>query len=205
MCLTFPQFNGNLLINKLFQITLRKGDDVQVSPKEEIAASRKEQIMQHAAALFASQGYYKTTTAHVAEEVGVTQPYVFHFFKTKEQLYLAVLDRAFHRVQHAFDSVDAPPDQLSNRMGEAFNSLLGTHRNEMLLLMQCFATPEPAVRDFAQATFSQVYESVKERFEKAGVPNASFEASIFISCGLIITLSKVLNMPKLSPWSNDLE
>jgi AcrR family transcriptional regulator len=83
-----------------------------VSPKEEIAASRKEQIMHHAAALFASQGFYKTTTAHVAEAVGVTQPYVFHFFKTKEQLYIAVLDRAFHRMQHAFASVQAPPEPL---------------------------------------------------------------------------------------------
>jgi AcrR family transcriptional regulator len=174
-----------------------------VSPKEEIAASRKEQIMHHAAALFASQGFYKTTTAHVAEAVGVTQPYVFHFFKTKEQLYIAVLDRAFHRMQHAFASVQAPSEQLSMKMGEAFNDLLGTHRNEMLILMQCFTTPEQGVREFAQHSFSLIYESIKERFEKAGVPNAAYEASVFISCGLIITLSEVLGMPKLSPWCED--
>jgi AcrR family transcriptional regulator len=175
-----------------------------LSPKEEIAASRKEQIMNSAAALFASQGFYKTTTAHVAEAVGVTQPYVFHFFKTKEQLYLAVLDRAFERMQYAFNTVEAPPEQLAHRMGEAFNVLLATHRNEILLLMQCFTTPEPGVRELAQRNFGLVYETVKMRFEQAGVPNASFEASQFISCGLIITLAEVLEMPQLSPWSDPL-
>ncbi|BBI31876.1 TetR/AcrR family transcriptional regulator [Cohnella abietis] len=171
-----------------------------MSPKEEIVASRKEQILQSAAVLFASQGYYKTTTAHVAEAIGVTQPYVFHFFKTKEQLYIAVLDRATERIQTAFASIEGPPEQLTHLMGEAFNNLLESHRNEMLLLMQCFTTPEPGVREFAKQTYSNIYERIKERFENAGVPDASREASLFISCGLIITLSEVLEMPKLSPW-----
>jgi AcrR family transcriptional regulator len=173
-----------------------------LSPKDEVTASRKDQIMQSAAALFASQGYYKTTTAHVAEAVGVTQPYVFHFFKTKEQLYLAVLDQAFHRMQRAFTQVESPPAELSDRMGKAFNDLLETHRNEMLLLMQCFTTPEPGVREFTKQKFSLIYETIKERFELAGDPNPPYEASMFISCGLIMTLSEVLGMPQLSPWSN---
>jgi len=171
-----------------------------VSPKEEIAANRKDQIMDSAAALFASQGYYKTTTALVAEEVGVTQPYVFHFFKTKEQLYIAVLERAYDRLYRAFSAVEAPPEKLVERMGDAFNDLLESYRNEMLLLMQCFTTPEAAVRDFARTRFSFIYEAVKARFEAANVPQSDREASQFIACGLILTLSEVLEMPKLSPW-----
>lgn len=171
-----------------------------MSPKDEVAASRKDQILSSAAALFAIQGYYKTTTAHVAEAVGVTQPYVFHFFKSKEQLYLAVLDHAFTRVQNAFAAVNAPAEQLAQQMGAAFNALLETHRNEMLLLMQAYATPEAEVRKFSKERFSDIYDRVKERFANAGIPNAGKEASIFIACGLIITLSEVLEMPKLSPW-----
>jgi len=171
-----------------------------MSPKEEVAANRKDQIMNSAAALFASQGFYKTTTALVAEDVGVTQPYVFHFFKTKEQLYLAVLERAFERLSRAFEAVQAPPDELVGRLGQAFNDLMDGYRNEMLLLMQCFATPEAAVRDFAKNTFSRIYDTVKNRFEEAGIPQAGFEASTFISCGLIVSLTEVLEMPKLNPW-----
>lgn len=171
-----------------------------MSPKEEVAASRKDQIMNSAAALFASQGYYKTTTAHVAEDVGVTQPYVFHFFKSKEQLYLAVLERAYERMMNAFSVVQAPPEHLSDQMGQAFNVLLETHRNEILLLMQCFTTPEHSIRSFAKEKYSLIYDNILTRFEKAQVPNPGYEASAFISAGLIITLSEVLEMPKLSPW-----
>jgi len=155
-----------------------------------------------AAALFADQGYYKTTTAHVAEAAGVTQPYVFHFFKTKEQLYLAVLDRAFQRLKLAFAQVESTLSELNHRMGEEFKRLMESHRNEMLLLMQCFVTPEKEVRQFAREKFSLIYETIKERFTQAGASEPAYQASMFISCGLIITLSEVLEMPELLPWSD---
>lgn len=173
-----------------------------MSPKDEAASNRKDQIMHSAAQLFAAQGYYKTTTAHVAEAVGVTQPYVFHFFKTKEHIYLAVLEHAFERLRHAFALVEASPEELTERMGSRFAELLETHRNEMLLLMQCFTTPEPAVREFSREKYALIYHTIKERYEKAGVPRPSYEASMFISCGLIIALSEVLEMPELSPWGD---
>jgi len=156
--------------------------------------------MDSAAALFASQGFYKTTTAHVAEAVGVTQPYVFHFFKSKEQLYLAVLEKAFDRMMNQFFAVNAPPEHLSMEMGRQFSVLLESHRNEILLLMQSFTTPEPAVREFAKEKYSMIYDRLLERFTKAQVPDPHWEASAFIASGLVVTLSEVLEMPKLSPW-----
>ncbi|MFC5531604.1 TetR/AcrR family transcriptional regulator [Cohnella yongneupensis] len=173
-----------------------------MSPKDEVIANRKDQILQCAAALFADQGYYKTTTAHVASAAGVTQPYVFHFFKSKEQLYLTVLEHAFERMRLAFSTVDAPPAELSHRMGSAFNDLMATHRSEMLLLMQCFTTPEPEVRQFSRDKFSLIYDTIKARYEQAGIPNPAHETSMFISCGMIITLAEVLSLPKLIPWGD---
>jgi AcrR family transcriptional regulator len=174
-----------------------------MSPKEEeVTLNRKEQIMQSAASLFATQGYYKTTTAHVAQAVGVTQPYVFHFFKTKEDLYLAVLEQAYVKLRHAFAGVEAAPLELTEKMGRAFDNLLETHRDEILLLLQCYTTPEPAVLSFAREKFSLIYETVKERYLQAGIPDAAHQASNFISCGLVIVLSEVLGLPQLSPWSD---
>lgn len=170
-----------------------------MSIKEEIPANRKEQIMESAAALFATQGYYKTTTAHIAEAVGVTQPYVFHFFKTKEQLYLAVLERAYNRMEYAFNQVEAPAEQLCAAMGDVFVELMETQRNEMLLLMQCSATPEPKVKEFAREKYAHLHETMRNRFEMAGINNSSHEASMFLAYGLVISLSAVLELPQLMP------
>ncbi len=176
-----------------------------MSPKEDVIANRKDQIMKCAAALFAEQGYYKTTTAHIATAAGVTQPYVFHFFKSKEQLYLSVLEHAFVRLRDAFSFVESPPEQLMHRMGESFQELLTSHRDEMLLLMQCFTMPEDDVRQFSRDTWSQIYDTIKDRFEQAGAANPATDASMFVSCGMIITLAEVLSLPKLNPWAEPRE
>ena len=170
-----------------------------MTPKDDTSPNRKQQILEAAAALFAERGYHKTTTAEVARSVGVTQPYVFHFFKTKEELYLAVLRQASARILDAFASVQAPPAELELRMGQAFAGLLTTHRNEILLVMMAYATPEPAVRSYTRDEFDRVYERIKLRFAEAGLSNPGFRASAFIGLGLVCSMSAVLELPKLLP------
>ncbi|MFE0557980.1 TetR/AcrR family transcriptional regulator [Paenibacillus sp. NPDC058910] len=160
------------------------------------SSNRKDQILDAAATLFANNGFYKTTTAMVAAEVGVTQPYVFHFFKTKEELYLAVLDRAFHRLIEAFGAVEGPPEQLADRMGNAFNELMETHRDEILLCVQSFATPEADVREYVRKQFEMIHGTVTKRFADAGIPGPAQQASLFFACGMVITLSEVLALPQ---------
>jgi AcrR family transcriptional regulator len=171
-----------------------------MTSKEELSQNRKQQILEAAAALFAELGYYKTTTAEIARTVGVTQPYVFHFFNTKEELYLAVLEQASKRILQAFTTATAPAEQLQEAMGRAFAELLASHRNEILLVMMAFATPEPAVREYTRREFDAVYERVKGRFEEAGIADAGHKASTFIGQGLSIALAETVNLPKLLPW-----
>ncbi|MDG0809354.1 TetR/AcrR family transcriptional regulator [Cohnella rhizosphaerae] len=172
-----------------------------MTPRDDAAtATRKAQILDAAAELFAHHGFYKTTTALVAKSVGVTQPYVFHFFRTKEELFLAVLDRGYRRLVHAFSAVESPPEELAHRMGCAFKDLLDTHRNEILLLMQAYSIPEPAIRDEVKSKFDEIHRTVGNRFAQAGIPDASGEAGMFISVGLLIALSQILELPRLLPW-----
>ena len=171
-----------------------------MSPKED-AGDRKRQILQAAAALFAEFGYYKTTTAHVARAVGVTQPYIFHFFRSKEELYLAVLKQAGERILQAFEVAEAPPQRLPEAMGQAFTDLLADYRNEILLVMTAFTIPEEAIRDYVRREFELIFDRVKDRFERAGLPNAAAMASTFIGQGLILSMSEALQMPKLCPWN----
>jgi AcrR family transcriptional regulator len=160
---------------------------------------RRQQILEAAISLFASQGYYKTTTAQVAEAVGVTQPYVFHFYKSKEQLFIAVVEQSVRRIKDVFSRIEAPPEQLAATMGNAFNELLSTHRDETLLTMQSFATAEPVIRDKVRECFASVLQTVRRRFADAGLPNPVLEASLFISCGMAVAMAELLDLPELNP------
>ncbi|MGN7457993.1 TetR/AcrR family transcriptional regulator [Paenibacillus pasadenensis] len=164
-----------------------------MTPAKGEAGDRRRQILDAAAALFAEQGYYKTTTADVARAVGVTQPYVFHFFKSKEALYLAVLESAAERIKSAFAEVDAPAAELEGAMGQAFYGLLASGcRSEVLLCMTAHAISDPTIRNFVSEEFALIHRRIGERFRRAGLPDPEFKAISFIGMGLAIALAELL-------------
>ncbi len=58
--------------------------------RREQAEARRLQIMDAALNLFAQHGYAGTSTKQIAQEVGVTEGLIFHYFPTKAELLLAV-------------------------------------------------------------------------------------------------------------------
>ncbi|MGZ4814309.1 MAG: TetR/AcrR family transcriptional regulator [Terriglobales bacterium] len=62
------------------------------------ASDRKKQLIETAMKLFAEQGFDGTSTRAIAEAAGVTEAIIFRHFRTKEDLYWAVLaDRVERR------------------------------------------------------------------------------------------------------------
>ncbi|MGN8645159.1 TetR/AcrR family transcriptional regulator [Gracilibacillus sp. HCP3S3_G5_1] len=165
---------------------------------------KKEMIIDNAVPVFAEKGYYKATTAMVAKAAGVTQPYVFHFFTNKEELFKAVIDQAFSRIYDTFSNVQAPADKLIETMGTAFEQIIQTHRDEVLMVMQAHAIAEAGIREHVKKLFLTIFESLTLKFEKAGIPNAKQTASHFIGTGLLITVAEVLELPQLCYKDNSM-
>ncbi|MBM3785645.1 MAG: TetR/AcrR family transcriptional regulator [Acidobacteria bacterium] len=65
-------------------------------------ADRRKAIVEAAAALFAERGFRGVTTKELAQRVGVTEPVLYTHFKTKRDLYSAIIDGASNE---AFDLV----------------------------------------------------------------------------------------------------
>lgn len=57
------------------------------------AAKRREQLLDCAAALFAERGYARATTAELARAAGVTEPIIYRHFKSKRDLFIALIER----------------------------------------------------------------------------------------------------------------
>ncbi len=58
---------------------------------EEIRTARAEQILSAARQVFAAQGFHATRMSDIAQAIGVSQGTLYHYFRSKDELFLAVL------------------------------------------------------------------------------------------------------------------
>src|SRR6266436_3605970 len=61
------------------------------------ATERREAVLAAAVTEFAARGLAGTSTEDVARRAGISQPYLFRLFPTKKALFLALVERCFHR------------------------------------------------------------------------------------------------------------
>ncbi len=59
------------------------------------AQDRREQLLTVAVDLFSRKGFSGTTTREIATAAGVTEAIIFRHFRTKEQLYTAIIDQRY--------------------------------------------------------------------------------------------------------------
>ena len=114
------------------------------------AAQRREQLMDVATKLFARNGYEATTTAAIALAAGVTEPILYRHFKSKQELFVAIVkevsDRTMRHWQELIEGVEDPAEQIRRiaaelpshmeKMSDAYHVLhgaLATSRDKKVL------------------------------------------------------------------------
>jgi AcrR family transcriptional regulator len=114
------------------------------------AAQRREQLIEVATRLFARSGYEATTTAAIADAAGVTEPILYRHFKSKQELFVAIVrdvsDHTFEQWQALIASVSDPAERLRviaaampehmRRLADYYHVLhgaLGTSRDKKVL------------------------------------------------------------------------
>ena len=75
---------------------------------------REREILDAATRLFATAGFHATSTRKIAAAAGVSEGTVFHYFGSKNELMLGILDRFYHEV-------------LNPRAAEILDTVMGTH------------------------------------------------------------------------------
>ncbi|MGE8722241.1 TetR/AcrR family transcriptional regulator [Leptospira terpstrae] len=161
--------------------------------------TRKAEILSAAVTVFSSLGFYKATTADIAESASISQPYIFKFFKSKEELYLAALEEAFGRIYLEFEKIQIRQTglDLQGEMISAYEQLMADFPDEIQLQMQAFGISEPSIREKTKESFAKLYQLVLEKFDKAKIPNPELTAKVFLAKGIFCNLTLVLNLPEL--------
>lgn len=74
------------------------------------------------------KGYLSTSTRMIALEAGITQPNLYHYFKNKEEIYIAVLDDLATVVnKDLLKIVSEHDDSIENKLKEIFLYLKEKH------------------------------------------------------------------------------
>lgn len=163
------------------------------------SVNRRTEIISAAIEVFAETGYYRTTTAQVAQRAGISQPYVFKFFATKEALMLAALEVSWERITEAFSQVvaTASPDQLEKELIETYEEILAAHRQETLLQMQAQTMQEEPIRAAMQTGLREVRRIVLEAFQNNKLSNPEDRTLLFLARGMLCNISMALDIPEL--------
>lgn len=92
------------------------------TPRPRNAERTRNQLLKAAIALFSAKGYHGVSVDSVVATAKVNKRMVYHYFGSKEKLYLAALESVFSRLGEA-----TPPDTEPDRPAdEKLRSLLGS-------------------------------------------------------------------------------
>jgi AcrR family transcriptional regulator len=128
------------------------------------AEDRREEIVGIAFRHFGEGGYHGTSTEAIAREAGISQPYLFRLFRTKQELFLACVERCYGQVTAVFrEAAEGAPDGEKIRaMGQAYEQQLLPYRHALLFQLQAYATSEPEIRAFVRDGYLQLRRNVAE-------------------------------------------
>src|SRR5687767_3711278 len=95
-------------------------------PKDpNLEARRKAQILDTAARVFATYGFANTQVQTIANHIGVGNGTVYRYFPTKEQLFLAAVERGLKELEAEMDAVMAQPHDGADLIRAAVRTYLG--------------------------------------------------------------------------------
>jgi len=95
----------------------RPRDGLKMNARDKQAENTKNAILKVAAEMFLSQGYQATSTRKIAQELNITQPNMYHYYKNKKVLYIKAIEYAVsgfsENLLNAYnDNKDLPFEEL---------------------------------------------------------------------------------------------
>ncbi|MCB9454068.1 MAG: TetR/AcrR family transcriptional regulator, partial [Anaerolineaceae bacterium] len=77
-----------------------------MSPRPDVSEERREQIMQAAEEIFIQKGFSNARMDDIAEETGLSKGTLYLYYKSKDDLTVAILSRIFQRDFQEMDTLD---------------------------------------------------------------------------------------------------
>jgi AcrR family transcriptional regulator len=141
-------------------------------------ARTRSQLMEAASKVFSRKGMQSASIDEVAQEAGYTKGAFYANFRSKEDLFLAMLDERFGErlgeVERAFASDESPPEQARHAAGDFARSIRAEPEHDRLFLeFASYALQEEAFREELVTRFGTLRERLaaiySRRMEEYGI------------------------------------
>jgi AcrR family transcriptional regulator len=164
------------------------------SPARSSSEERREQLIDAAVKEFAANGFHATSTTVIAKRAGISQPYVYALFPSKQDLFLAANERVVERIRGAFAEaargLNDPADRLG-AMGEAYLGFL-EDRDEIMFQHQANAAArDPGLREPVRREFMRLIDDVARL---SGAPDE--DVWNFMAKGMLLNVIAALDLPE---------
>jgi len=142
---------------------------------QRIKDERREQILTNALKLFAKNGLAATRISDIALAAGISQGLIYHYYKSKEDVFIELISFAFDRINQASLWLESQPLPPAEKIDFAIRELLRLLEEDEnaaryhLLIAQATATeaiPDEA-KEVIKSKNTLPYESI-ERIMAAG-------------------------------------
>ena len=88
-----------------------------MSPRPNVSEERISQIVTAAEDVFTKKGFAEARMDDIAEETGLSKGTLYNYFKSKDDLIIAILDRIFQREFRAFEQSDISKMSATDAIG----------------------------------------------------------------------------------------
>jgi AcrR family transcriptional regulator len=173
-------------------------------PADAVGEETRRAVLAAARGLFSSIGYAATTNRGIAAAAGVTHGTVYHYFKTKLDLFAEVVNESYAQLLDRLDAATLPAS-FGERIAAIGSLVAEVHSSDGALLQFLARVPRerarnPEIRDAVGPAGWATYEFVR-RFVASGIAagdlagdvDAEAMASTLTACLLGITLYSELD------------
>ncbi|RME88292.1 MAG: TetR/AcrR family transcriptional regulator [Anaerolineae bacterium] len=105
-----------------------------MSPRPNVSEERTKQILEAASAVFAEKGFYKARMDDIAAKAGLSKGTLYLYFKSKDALITALLDRLFQHEMRDLSALQHAEGTASERLQRFLEAILDDLSNWLKLI-----------------------------------------------------------------------
>lgn len=147
-----------------------KTDMNQQNEDISITSNGEQAILKAAEQLFAKKGFDAVSMSAIASLAKTSKPNIYHHFKNKNELYLAIVKKAVSRTTALLDAIEDDPGTFTQHLADfslgQLNNMYENRQSTQLILREALSGGSERGREIAKHVFRDVFTRLISLIEK---------------------------------------